>query len=133
MENFFIQTFLLTLLFISAGFEKINDFSKTVNGLKNKVNLDIDFDLYKLAIIIVIILEIFAPLIILNSIQSKKYYKHAYYATLSLIIFTVLATYLYHLPATGSNYYKILSNIALIGGLLLLSDKLLTKSQQSNN
>jgi len=123
MSALFIQAFLLTILFFLSGFDKINNVSKLADGLKNKVNLNINIDLYKLAIIIVILLEIFAPIIIMYSIQYKKYYKHAYYSTIGLILFTILATFLYHFPATGKNYYSFMDHVALVGGLMLLADK----------
>jgi len=123
MDALFIQAFLLIILFFLSGFDKINNVSKLADGLKNKVNLNINIDLYKLAIIIVILLEIFAPIIIMYSIQYKKYYKHAYYSTIGLILFTILATFLYHFPATGKKYYSFMNHVALVGGLMLLADK----------
>ena len=123
MDALFIQAFLLIILFFLSGFDKINNVSKLADGLKNKVNLNINIDLYKLAIIIVILLEIFAPIIIMYSIQYKKYYKHAYYSTIGLILFTILATFLYHFPATGKNYYSFMDHVALVGGLMLLANR----------
>jgi len=123
MGALFIQAFLLVILFCLSGFDKINNVSKLADGLKNKVNFNINIDLYKLAIIIVILLEIFAPIIIMYSIQYKKYYKHAYYSTIGLILFTILATFLYHFPATGKNYYSFMDHVALVGGLMLLANR----------
>ena len=123
MDALFIQAFLLIILFFLSGFDKINNVNKLADGLKNKVNLNINIDLYKLAIIIVILLEIFAPIIIMYSIQYKKYYKHAYYSTIGLILFTILATFLYHFPATGKNYYSFMDHVALVGGLMLLANR----------
>lgn len=121
--NNLIQAFLLVILFFLSGFDKINNVSKLADGLKNKVNLNINIDLYKLAIIIVILLEIFAPIIIMYSVGYKKYYKYSYYSTIGLILFTILATFLYHFPATGKNYYSFMNHVALVGGLMLLAEK----------
>jgi uncharacterized membrane protein YphA (DoxX/SURF4 family) len=116
---------LLTLLFILSGYNKLNNITKVAEGLKNKVNFDINFDLYKLAIIIVIFIQLVCPSIILYTVytKNKKYNKYAYYSIIALILFTILATLLYHFPPTGKNYYSFISNVALIGGLLLLTEK----------
>ena len=38
-----------------------------------------------------------------------------------LIIFTILATYLYHFPPSDKEYYPFMSNVTTIGGLSLLA------------
>ena len=88
-----------------------------------KVKLDIPFNLYYLAIVIVIFLQICGSLTIIYSSLTKKYKKEAYYFIIGLVIFTILATILYYMPPFGPNYHTFLNHLAVIGGLLLLSDK----------
>lgn len=123
MNNLFIQSVLLLTMFFLSGIEKIKDINKVALSLKNKVKLDIPFNLYYLAIIIVIFLQICGPLIITYSSLTKKYRKESYYFIIGLMIFTILATILYHMPATGPKYYTLLNHLAIIGGLLLLANK----------
>lgn len=69
----------------------------------------------------VILLEIVAPVIVVYSIATKRYKKWAYYSVIALIVFTILATLLYHFP-DFSNYKRSLgfwANMSLLGGLLL--------------
>jgi hypothetical protein len=43
------------------------------------------------------------------------------YAVLSLVtlaMFTVLATYIYHFPPIGMTFYPFISNVSAVGGLL---------------
>ena len=46
---------------------------------------------------------------------------YGFYATLSLIIFTIKATYLYHFPPYGKEYYPFMGNLTTVGGLSLLA------------
>ena len=86
--------------------------------LKRNVNTKI----YHLVILLVILLEILAPVIIIYHCITGEYSSYSNYAIVSLIVFTILATLLYH-PLDITNYYKSIpfwANISLIGGLLLL-------------
>ena len=133
MNRLFIQSTLVLLMFLLSGIDKTNDINKVALLLKDKVNLlfsniqymkiDIPFNLYYLAIIIVIFLQICGSLTIIYSSITQKYKKESYYFILGLIVFTILATILFHMPPTGSNYHTFLNHLAVIGGLLLLADK----------
>jgi hypothetical protein len=70
----------------------------------------------------VILLEIVGPFIIsLYSYNSNPIlYTYAKLSLLGLIVFTLLATLLYHFLPFGSNYYSFMSNLSTLGGLLLL-------------
>jgi uncharacterized membrane protein YphA (DoxX/SURF4 family) len=78
--------------------------------------------LAKIIISCVIVLEIVAPFIIsLYSYNSNpQLYTYAKLCLLALIVFIILATFLYHFPPFGSNYYSFMSNLSTLGGLLLL-------------
>jgi uncharacterized membrane protein YphA (DoxX/SURF4 family) len=114
---------LLTAMFFLSGFNKINKFTKTVENLQSKMNnMNINENIYKLIITLVIILEIVAPIIIVYYYITGKYSLYTNYAVYGLIIFTILATILYH-PLYTNDYFKSIpfwANLSLIGGLLLL-------------
>jgi uncharacterized membrane protein YphA (DoxX/SURF4 family) len=102
----------------------VGTFNKTVDSLKQRIKLP--EMIYKLAIIVVIMIEIIAPIIIINYFMTKQYKNYAYYSTLTLIGFTVLATIIYH-PPDFTNYYKSVAfwaNVSLIGGLLFLAKEI---------
>lgn len=123
-----IAIFLLTLTFFLSGIHKIINFQNVSNGLKmiltNKLFLNLPLYFSYLSIILVIILELFAPILINYSYFTKKYIKYAKYSCWLLIIFVIMATYLYHFPPYGSQYYPFMSNLSLIGGLIVLSNYL---------
>jgi len=120
MDLILISTIYITLLFFISGFHKIKDFMNVVKGFMNKTKLPLL--LAKLIISGVILLEIVAPLIIaLYSYNANpKLYTYTKLSLLGLIVFTILATLLYHFPPFGSNYYSFMSNLSTLGGLLLL-------------
>ena len=120
MDLILISTIYITLLFFLSGFHKITDFIQVVKGFMSKTKLP--FTLSKIIIIGVILLEIIAPLII--SIYSYNanplLYTYTKLSLLGLIVFTILATFMYHFPPVGENYYSFMSNLSTLGGLLLL-------------
>ena len=120
MDLILISTIYITLLFFLSGFHKIKDFISVTKGFMKKTNMPLT--LAKIIIICVILLEIIAPLIIsLYSYNSNpKLYSYTKLSLLGLILFTILATFLYHFPPFGSNYYSFMYNLSTLGGLLLL-------------
>lgn len=120
MNLVLIATIYITLLFFISGFHKIKDFTNVVKGFMNKTALPLP--LSKIIISAVIVLEIVAPFIIsLYSYNANpQLYTYAKLCLLALIVFIILATFLYHFPPFGSNYYSFMSNLSTLGGLLLL-------------
>ena len=117
-----IYAFMILLMYFLAGLNKASNFAGTVNGLKNMFFLKKLPNLfYKLAIFIVIVLEIIAPIIILYSLQTNMYNDLAYYSSVGLAVFTVLATLIYHFPPVGGEYYAFMKNLTATGSLMLLS------------
>lgn len=117
-----LAAILLTAMFFLSGFQKIITYTKTVDNFKEKMNINVNTEIYHLVILLVILLEILAPVIIVYHCITGEYTAYSNYAIVSLIIFTILATLLYH-PLDITNYYKSIpfwANISLIGGLLLL-------------
>jgi hypothetical protein len=120
MEIVFISSIFITLLFFLSGFNKIRTFISTAKGFSNRTNFPLA--LAKIVIVGAILLEILAPFIISvyaythNSVLKD----YAILSVVGLIIFTVLATIIYHFPPQGQNLYSCMSNLSTIGGLMLL-------------
>ena len=104
MLNLFYPAILITLLFFLSGIEKIFTFAKTTIAFSKKINIPLN--LAKLVISCVILLEIM-PLFKI--------------AVVSLILFTIAATLMYHNPfVNGKNYHTFIMHLCIIGGLLSL-------------
>lgn len=121
--NILIYVFLLLLLFLVSGYEKFFTIKETASGLQNKLNWQfLSLEVFMLAIIIVVIIELLCPPIILYSLHTNTYKREAYYSILALVVFTILATLVYHNPLLSQKeYYAFLKNLSIIGGLLILS------------
>ena len=116
-----ISTILISLIYVKAGFSKINNFTSTVKGLKEMFPVKtLPNKFYELAILLVIIIEIVAPLILILSNFVPVLFNAARIAIYSLIIFTILATLLYH---SKEGLMKLIfdKNLAIIGGLMAMS------------
>ena len=117
-----IYVFMILLMYFLAGINKARNFSQTVSGFKNMFFLKkLPNIFYNLAIFLVIVLEILAPIVILYSLQTNLYSDLAYYSSVGLAIFTVLATLIYHFPPFGGEYYAFMKNLTATGSLMLLS------------
>jgi len=121
--NIVTEAFFLLAMFVLSGMHKILTFRKTVENFNEKVWSGTGNEiLMQLIISIVIIIEILAPLVILYHLSFGNLQWYAYASIISLIVFTILATIIYH-PPSFTNYYKSIpfwANVSLIGGLLLL-------------
>lgn len=116
-----ISTILISLIYVKAGFSKINNFTQTVKGLKEMFPVKtLPNKFYELAILLVIIIEIVAPLILILSNFVPVLFSVARVAIYSLIIFTILATLLYH---SNEGLMKLIfdKNLAIIGGLMAMA------------
>ena len=117
----FYPAILITLMFFLSGIEKIYTFSKTTIDFSNKINIPLT--LSKLIISGVILLEIIAPIIIITYTFTGLFNLLPFFkiSLISLIIFTILATIMYHNPFKSSkNYYEFITHLSIIGGLLAL-------------
>ena len=117
----FYPVMLITLMFFLSGIEKIYTFSKTTMDFSNKINIPLI--LSKLVISGVILLEIIAPIIIIGYTFTGLYNLLPLFKTalMSLIVFTIVATSIYHNPFKSSkNYYEFITHLSIIGGLLAL-------------
>jgi len=121
MLRLFYPAILITLVFFLSGFEKIYLFSNSTMKLSKK--LSVPLTLAQIIISGVILLEIIAPAIITGYtftglITMLPLFK---LSVIGLILFTIVATLMYHNPMKGGeSYYAFMSNISTIGGLLAL-------------
>lgn len=117
-----IYAAMILLMYFLAGINKVRSFNQTVNGFKNMFFLkNLPTIFYQAAILGVIVLEIVAPVIIMYSLQTNMYNDLAYYSSVGLAVFTVLATLIYHFPPLGGQYYAFIKNLTATGSLMLLS------------
>jgi uncharacterized membrane protein YphA (DoxX/SURF4 family) len=117
-------TSIVNLMFFVSGFDKLVNFTKVVNGLQNRLGTMMPSFLYQILIVCAIIIEIMCPLVIFYSslMRNKRKDMLGMYASMILIVFTVVATLFYHFPPTTSNkYYPFMSNMSLVGGLSLMA------------
>lgn len=119
MMNKLIPVNIMMIMFFLSGIDKMINFYKISNEFTTKTLVKIPIQLAYMAIIIAIIIELVAPILI-NVGLIKKNKRLVFYSTLSLIVFTILATLLYHFPPTGYQYYPFMSNLTTIGGLMLI-------------
>lgn len=116
-------------MFVYSGFDKISSFNKKVEGLKQKINFPLP--LLNLGMFLVILLEIFAPIIItakifmgnsspkfLNLLSDIMFY--------IMILFLIVVTLLYHPPDT-KKMIPFLSNCTTLAGTVFLF--ILSKTQ----
>jgi len=116
-----LSSILMTGMFFMSGISKLKGFSGTCKGLMSKpIFKSLPKIFSKLAIIIVILLEIVAPIIIVMGVYNNNLKDLAAYSSLGLFAFTFLATLLYHYPPKGIEFYFFLKNITIMGGLLSL-------------
>ena len=110
----------LLCMFVLSGIHKIMHFDTTVKSLVSKVSY---WPLPKVSIILTILLEILCPLIIIYSLIMSKANMARKASVLTLLIFTITVTIIYHPLKLKSSYMKnipFFSNLSLIGGLTLL-------------
>ena len=120
-ETFILRKFNFTNVFLS-GINKAMNFSETVKGFHNMFFLkNMPTIFYNLVISGVVLLEILAPIVIMFSLYTNNYTEYAYYSSIGLAIFTILATLIYHFPTKGGQYYAFMKNLTATGSLLLLS------------
>jgi len=116
--------FLLTIMFFLSSIDKLINFNKNekeFNENVEKMLFKVPSILTKMGIVCAILIQFFCPLIIMYSLYNKKYHIYGMYASLMLAFFTILATYFYHFPPKGKQYYAFMGNITTVGGLSLMA------------
>ena len=121
MHPLFIPAVFITLMFFLSGFEKIYYFNDKVRKFAKKMSFPIT--LAQLVIGAVILLEIGAPSIIATYMYTGMQSLVPFFklALIALVLFTILATALYHNPLKGKeSYYAFMANLSTLGGLTAL-------------
>lgn len=119
-----VTTSILNYMFFVSGLDKLFHFEKVVTGLNNRLGDVMPIIIYKFLVFCGLMIELVCPVIIFYSSleRNKMNDKRGVYASLLLILFTVLATLFYHFPpTTSSKYYPFMSNLSLVGGLSLMT------------
>lgn len=112
---------LIILMYFISGLQKSTNFDNVVKGLKSRLGINMPYYIYQMIILLVIILEILGPLFIVKGSFDRNYKEIGIYSAYGLVIFTILATLIYHFPPFGNTYYAFISNITSIGALLLVA------------
>tara|TARA_Y100000996_G_C22314295_1_gene557533 strand:- start:223 stop:636 length:414 start_codon:yes stop_codon:yes gene_type:complete len=118
-----IIAFLITIMFFLSGIDKIKKFSGVTKSIQKKFIIStLPIWFYQLSLIFVILLEIFAPLIIVYSSVTYSLESLALYSCYALVVFTILATIMYHPPNKKKEYHYFMKNLSIVGGLLALAE-----------
>lgn len=132
MNHLAIAATVLTTMFFVSGVDKVSNFNKVVDGLRVRVGPSLPTIVAQLMILGAIAIELLAPPMTVYAAlrRSLRIDRWGAYASLALIVFTVLATLVYHFPPVdifqfppvvdSKKYYPFMSNLATSGGLYLL-------------
>lgn len=121
-----IAVFLIINMFFISGITKFKNFNSEVLRLNNKLPYLTNYN--NILIVFAGILEIIAPLIIFYCLIKKLYFENLsnlenklnVLSIIGLIIFTILATFIFYFPFTGQKWYPFISNTVTTGALLTL-------------
>jgi uncharacterized membrane protein YphA (DoxX/SURF4 family) len=120
-----IAVILIGILFLYSGITKIFDFNDTTLGFHQKVNSGIfsnilAYNASQAFIIIAILILLIAPVLMIVGISedSKTLLRIGSWL---LIVFTIVATIIYHPITDSSQRYNLLKNLSIIGGLVMVS------------
>lgn len=124
-NNLFLGALCLLPLYIYSSYGKIMDVNGTAESLHGKLLpvVKLPMSLCHLAIIGVIILELFGSLFVIYSTYTGKYKEYLYDVILIFIAFNILATMLYHFPDGKKELVNFLKNLSITGGFILLLDQ----------
>lgn len=126
MNNIIIilSVLLFFSMFIYSGVEKISNFDKKVQTLQEKLT-NFPRLLLNIGMVLVIILEIFGPIIILTRLCLNKNSPHILNILSNItlaffVLFLVIVTFIYH-PPSSNKMIPFLSNCTTLAGVLFLS------------
>ena len=114
---------LTCFLFVLSGFSKIKNFDSTVNALKSVFWIKgIPNAFFQLAIVGAIVTLIGCPALMMYSVFNPSLRYIGKLCCYMLILFTVLASLLFHFPTIPSERINFVKNMSIIGGFLALSE-----------
>tara|TARA_Y100000389_G_C17396556_1_gene482880 strand:- start:434 stop:817 length:384 start_codon:yes stop_codon:yes gene_type:complete len=115
-------TIMLLLVYFLAGLKKIKYFGMTASGLKEKLPMlkKLPLVFFKFLIFCTISIELAGPLMILFGQLYSTFEIYSQISIIALIVFTLIASFIYHFPSIKKEQTNFLKNLGLIGGLLVL-------------
>ena len=116
---------LISMLFLYSGFNKIFNFTTTVAGFHEKINSGIlsnvlTYNASQGLIIAAILILMIAPILMTIGIYLNNNLLLRI-GTWLLIVFVLLATFIYHPITDGTQINEMLKNFAIVGGLVMIS------------
>lgn len=113
---------LLLLVYFLAGLKKIKYFTMTATNLKTKMSYlkQLPLVFFKFLTFSAIGIELVAPIFIMIGQLYSSFQIYSQLSIIALIVFTVIATLIYHFPTVQKEQTNFLKNLGLIGGLLVL-------------
>lgn len=118
MENTIVSIVIILMYFLS-GIDKMMHFTKVYNGFVARTHVPVL--MAKIAISIAILIEIICPILIVLSTKYFKFQKYGIYSCYALLLFTIIATAIYHFPPVKFQWYPFISNVTSCGALYALS------------
>ena len=120
-----LAVILVSILFLFSGLTKIFNFNETTLGFHQKVNSGIfsnilTYNASQGLIIIAILILLIAPILMIIGISQQNNLLLKIGSWL-LIAFLILATLIYHPITDGSQRNDMLKNLAILGGLIMIS------------
>ncbi len=120
-----ISVILIGILFLYSGITKIFDFNDTSLGFHQKVNSGLfsnilAYNASQALVIIAILILLIAPFLMIVGISEDSKLLLRIGSWL-LIVFTIVATMIYHPITDSSERYNLLKNLSIIGGLVMVS------------
>lgn len=115
-------TIMLLLLYFLAGLKKIKYFTMTATNLKTKMSYlkQLPMVFFKFLIFCAISIELAGPLMIVFGQLYSSFQIYSQISIIALIVFTAIASLIYHFPTIKREQTNFLKNLGLIGGLLVL-------------
>jgi drug/metabolite transporter superfamily protein YnfA len=108
------------IMFPLSGIDKIVKWPMASKRLQKHISW-ISSGVSDVLVTCAVILQLIAPVLIMYTIISGKSKLIGILAALSLAVFTILATIVFYIPATGNKYYALLGNLTTLGCMLLIS------------
>ncbi len=120
-----IAIILIGLLFVYSGINKIFDFNDTTLKFHQKINSTIfsniiPYNLSQGLIIIAILILLISPTLMLIGVVKNDNLL-LIIGSILLIVFTLLATIIYHPITDPTEIYNILKNLSIVGGLAMIT------------
>ena len=119
-------TIYVLLKYFLAGYNKVFNFNNTYKNIQNNVFSILPKNnsklLSTLTLIIVIVLEITAPLMVLYTVSTKSMKKESLLALKLLGGFTILAILIYHRPTIPKNFNNFIGHLGMLGGIMALHE-----------